>query len=127
MSTSEIDKLPAYFIPAPRLEKKSVGTSASSKGLYFIPSSYSWDTCWELAVDLQVEVNTSTEGVVIVACMDLQEFGTGESLEIAIQDLLTSLSDYFESLESRQEKLGTSAIEDLGTLRRLLRKQGGRS
>ena len=127
MSTSGTDKLPVYLVPAPQPETKSTGNSVSGKGSYFIPAGHSWDACWELADDLHIEVNTSPEEPVIVTCLNLQEHGIGDSLEIAIEDLLSSLSDYFESLESREEKLGSSAAEDLHTLRRLLRTQADKS
>ena len=127
MSTSGIDKLPVYLVHAPQSERELTGNSVSEKGAYFIPAGHSWDSCWELTGNLLVEINTSPEGAVIVTCLDLQEYGIGDSLEIAIEDLLTSLSDYFQSLESREEKLGPSAIEDLRTLRRLLRTQAAKS
>ena len=127
MSTLGTDKLPVYLVPASQSERKSTGNSMSENGAYFIPAGHSWDTRWELAYDLPVEVNTSPEEVVIVTSLDLQEYGIGDSLEIAIEDLLTSLSDYFQSLESREEKLGSSATEDLRTLRRLLRTQADKS
>ena len=120
MSTSRVNKLPVYLVPAPKSERKSTSNSVSGEGSYFIPAGHSWDTCWELTDDLRVEVNTSAEKTVIVTCMDIQEYGIGDSLEIAIEDLLTSLSDYLQSLESREEKLESSATEDLRTLRRLL-------
>ena len=127
MSTSGTDKLPVYLVPASQSERKSTGNSVSGKGTYFIPASHSWDACWELADDLLVEIKTSPEGAVIVTCLDLQEYGIGDSLEIAIEDLLTSSSDYLQSLESREEKLESSATEDLRTLRRLLRTQADKS
>ena len=127
MSTSRTDKLPVYLVPASQSETKSTGNPISGKGAYFIPAGHSWDTCWELAYDLPVEVNTSPEEAVIVTSLGLQEYGIGDSLEIAIEDLLTSLSDYLQSLESREEKLESSATEDLRTLRRLLCAQADKS
>lgn len=100
------------------------GGPASSKGLYFIPAGHSWDDSWELAADLMVEVNTSWEDVTAITHLTVQEYGIGDSLESAIQDLLTSLSDYYQSLESRQSRLAPQASKDLEMLQRLVRSEG---
>ncbi len=73
-----------------------------------------------MAADLRIEVNPSSEEVVIVTCLNLHEYGIGDSLESAVADLLNSLSDYYECLESREANLGPVAIEDLHKLRRAL-------
>ena len=99
----------------------AVGNPASSKGLYIIPACHLWDGSWELATDLMVEVNTSWEEVMAVTYLTIQEHGVGDSLESAILDLLTSLSDYYKSLESREARLAPSASEDLQMLRNLVR------
>lgn len=99
----------------------SSGDPASSNALYLVPSQHSWGDFWELSTDLLVEVNTSRENVVAVTYLTVQEYGIGDSFESAIQDLLTSLSDYYQSLESREANLAPSAIEDLHTLRYLIR------
>ena len=99
------------------------GNPKSSRGLYYVPAGHTWDGSWELAVDLLVEVNTSPIEVVAIAYLTFEEYGTGDCLETAIDDLLTSLSDYFESLRSREETLAPSAMEDLQILRRLLRER----
>ena len=96
------------------------GNPTSSKGLYYIPARHSWDDSWELAADLLVEVNTSREEVLAVTYLAVQEYGIGDSFESAITDLLTSLSDYYQSLESREAKLAPSSVEDLEALKRLL-------
>lgn len=120
MSSQRTHKLPACLFPSPCSGAESTGDSTSNKGLYFIPAGHSWDDRWELTADLQVEVNISQEEVVAVTCLALQEYGAGDSLESAVTDLLTSLSDYYQSLESRAGKLGTPASKDLSILRRLL-------
>ena len=120
MSTSGTHKLPVYLVPAPHSGMESTRNPALDKGLYFIRAGHSWDGCWELDADLHIEVNTSSEEAAIVTCLNLQEYGMGDSLESAITDLLTSLSDYYQSLESREANLAPSAIKDLHMLRRLL-------
>ena len=120
MTTSGTPKLPDYLIALPDSGTESDANRPSGKELYFIPAGHSWDDRWELTTDLHVEVSNPQEEIVAVACLDLQEYGLGDSLESAITDLLTSLSDYCQSLESRESKLAPSASEDLTVLRRLL-------
>ena len=120
MTTPGTHKLPSYLVPSPCSDTESNSDIASNKGLYIIPYGHTWDDCWELAADLHIEVGASPEEVV-VTCLDLQEYGTGDSLESAITDLLTSLSDYRLSLESREANLAPSASKDLRILRRLVR------
>ena len=91
------------------------------EGPYIIPAHASWDSCWELATDLTVIVRTSREEVLANTHMTVQEYGVGSTLDEAIQDLLTSLSDYRESLEAREKTLGKEALEDLKQLRALIR------
>ena len=122
MTTSGTHKLPDYLVPVLHSETESTGNPPSGKGLYYIPAGHSWDDCWELAYDMHIEADTTPDdGSVVVTCVDLQEYGIGDSLEFAITDLLTSLSDYYQSLESREAKLGPSSVEDLEALKRLLR------
>lgn len=59
----------------------------------------------------------------VATCASVQEYGIGETVESAIEDLLTSLSDYRESLEAREEKLAESEANDLAELRRLIRRR----
>ena len=94
----------------------------STEGPYIIPARASWDSCWELATDLTVFVQTSRKEVLASTHMTVQEYGVGASLDEAIQDLLTSLSDYRESLETRGNTLGKEALEDLRLLRVLIRR-----
>ena len=122
MTISGTHKLPEYLVPSPHSETEQTGNPPSGKGLYYLPAGHSWDDCWELASDLHIEVNTSQEEIVAVTCLNIQEYGMGDSLESAIADLLTSLSDYYLSLESREGNLSLSASKDLQTLRRLLDK-----
>ena len=70
--------------------------------------------------DLFVEIRASSGEVVAVTYLTLEEYGVSNSAEQAIPDLLTSLSDYYESLVSREERLAPSAREDLAKLRHLI-------
>lgn len=93
------------------------------KDLHVIPSDCSWDDGWELAGDLVVEVQASGEEVLAVAHhLTVEEYGVGASLEEAVHDLLTSLSEYRESLEEREAKLGAPAVADMTILRSIVRR-----
>ena len=101
--------------------------SDSDKELLIIPSDCSWDGDWELAGDLVVEVQTYREEVLAIAHeLTVEEYGAGASLEEAVQDLLTSLSEYRESLEEREDRLGAPAVADLAKLRKILRHRSHR-
>lgn len=95
----------------------------SNEELHVIPSNCSWDGDWELAGDLVVEIQTSGEEVMAIAHhLAADEYGAGASLEEAVQDLLTSLSEYRESLEEREARLCVSAAADLAKLRGIIRR-----
>lgn len=99
----------------------------SEKELHVIPSDCSWDGDWELTADLVVEIQTSGEEVLAVSHhLTVEEYGQGGSVEEAVQDLLTSLSDYRESLEEREARLGVSAVDDLAKLRGIIRLRSQR-
>ena len=101
--------------------------SDSDKELLVIPSDCSWDGDWELAGDLVVEIQTSEQEVLAIARqLTIEEYGAGASLEEAVRDLLTSLSEYRESLEEREERLGAPAVADLAKLRKILRRRSHR-
>ena len=86
-----------------------------------LPAHYSWDNTWELVSDLPVEVQTSDGQIVATTNLSTQEYGIGSTVEEAIFDLVTSLSDYFESLKAHEGRVGPSETEDLKILRRLIR------
>lgn len=87
-----------------------------------IPTGHAWEGGWELARDLWVEIRTTSEETLAVTRLTVEEYGTGASVEEAVQDLLTSLSEYRESLEEREERLGVPAVADLAKLRKILRR-----
>lgn len=93
------------------------------KVLHVIPSDCRWDGDWELTADLVVEIQASGEEVLAVSHhLTVEEYGEGASVEEAVQDLLTSLSEYRESLEDREARLGLSAADDLAKLRGIIRR-----
>ena len=91
-----------------------------SEEMYFVPEGYSWEDCWCLATILVVEIRTSLREVLATTWLTVQEFGVGESFEEAVDDLLTSLSDYLQFLQAREERLGPGEQKDLDILRHLI-------
>jgi hypothetical protein len=69
------------------------------------------------------EISTSGREVMASTYLEIAEYGVGASLEDAVADLLTSLSDYRESLEKREDRLGPPAVHDLEKLRKLIVRQ----
>ena len=96
------------------------GIAESSEAIYLVPQGYAWDDSWRLASDLLVQVCSSWKDVVATTYLTVQEYGAGDSFEEAIFDLVTSLSDYRQSLEARQQRLGPAESEDLRLLQELL-------
>ena len=76
---------------------------------------------WKLASDLSVEVE-HTDEYVIVTNSWLDEYGHGSTKSAAIEDLLTSFVDLYESLYEQQQEaeLADELIETLGKLDSLL-------
>ena len=92
----------------------------TSRVLCLVSAGCTWAGGWELARDLKVEIRVTNEATLAVISLSDEEYGAGPSLEDAVQDLLTSLSDYRESLEEREAKLGPPATADLEQLRNLI-------
>lgn len=97
------------------------GSPITSEGLYWLAKGTCWDNEWELMVDLLVNVRTTPQEVIASIYLTALEYGAGHTVPEAVQDLLTSLSDYYKSLESREDTLGEPGIEDLSRLRSLVR------
>ena len=99
------------------------GNPTSGEGNCRIPAGRSWEGGWELLSDLAVQVQTTPEAVLVIAGAPVEEYGAGLSVEEAAYDLLTSLSEYHESLEEREARLGASAAADLAKLRSIIRRR----
>ena len=98
--------------------------SQKSVGLYFIPSKHLWDnSSWELLNGLLVEIHYSQTEVLVVTYLTVREYGGGGTFEEAVADLLTSLSDYYQSLEAREDRLAEAAANDLAKLRLLIQRR----
>ena len=99
------------------------GSSVSTYFLYFLPSGFSWEEGWELSSFLIAEIHPSSQGVLALTYLTVEEYGEGISVEEAVEDMLTSLSDYLLSLQARESRLAASAASDLAMLRALIRRK----
>ncbi len=96
----------------------------NSGDAYLIPAKRSWgNPSWELLNELPVELQDSGTETLVATCLAVQEYGIGETFEKAIEDLLTSLSDYYESLEAREDRLAESEANDFAKLRQVIRRR----
>ena len=76
---------------------------------------------YKLKEALIAEVRMEEESYVVVEYRT-DEYGVGESMEKAQQDLFDSLVDYLHSLEKREGKLGDREHHNLQVLRSILTK-----
>jgi hypothetical protein len=76
---------------------------------------------YKLQADLTAEVKTENDKYVVFD-YQVNEYGIGNSLEEARQDLLDSLIDYLESLEKRENRLATKEHQNLQLLKKILLK-----
>lgn len=70
---------------------------------------------------LLAQLRTSRDGVLASTYLEAEEYGWGHTEEEAIADLMTSLVEYMESLEAREDQLAESTVGDLERLRQLFR------
>jgi hypothetical protein len=107
---------------SPSVGTAEVGNEVTSWALYNIQLGHFWDDSWVLRHDLVVSIQSSKLEVVATTFLTstVQEYGVGDSVEAAITDLLTSLSDYHESLRDREARLAPGETDDLASLRDLI-------
>ncbi len=107
--------------PTYRSGSTSSPIPTASGGILLLPKGYSWSNA-KLKTSLLINTSSSPEGWEVTTHLqpDIPEYGLGNSEQEAVRDLLTSLSEYLESLEERQHKLGPPAMEDLESLRSLI-------
>lgn len=82
----------------------------------FISNSY------RLQIDLTALARVEDDKYVVVN-YQVDEYGIGNSLEEAQQDLLDSLVDYLESLERRENRLADRELHKLQLLRNMLARR----
>jgi hypothetical protein len=93
-----------------------IGESIS---LVVLPKGWLCEGGKRLKSVLLVQIKISLDGVLASTYLEAEEYGAGDNYTEAIRDLLTSLVEYLESLQSRKEKLGDSALRDLNRLEQL--------
>ena len=74
---------------------------------------------YKLNADLIAEVRVEDDRYVVVE-YKVDEYGIGDSMHDAQQDLLDSLVDYITSLERRENRLGDRERDNLQVLRNIL-------
>ena len=78
---------------------------------------------WRLKSLLLVQLTPARRELVAETWLEgLAEYGTAENEADAITDLVVSLGEYGEALESREKNLGDSARKELDYLRRLIER-----
>lgn len=72
-----------------------------------------------LAEVLLAQLKVSRQGVLAITYLDAEEYGSGKTEHEAVLDLVSSLAEYKDSLERREQRLAKGALADLTKLRRL--------
>ena len=79
---------------------------------------------WELKRGFTVAFKLLSNQVTATPKIDgISEYGEGATQSEALEDLLTSFTDYREWLEEREERLHPDALADLATLRALIQRK----
>lgn len=103
----------------PRIEEGTRLSLSSTIGVLRFPKDTVINKDYKLQVDLTAEVKTESDKYVVFD-YQVNEYGMGNSLEEARQDLLDSLVDYLVSLEKREHRLATRELHNLQLLRNML-------
>ncbi len=79
---------------------------------------------WELKRGFTVVFEISPNRVSAIPQLNgISEYGEGATQSEALEDLLTSFTDYREWLEEREERLHADALADLAALRALIQRK----
>ena len=82
-----------------------------------------WDKRWRVREGFEIEVENEKSperAWPAIACYDpVEEYGFGDTEAEAVEDLLSSMVEYCQSLEERESKLGKQGREHLRILREL--------
>ena len=97
-----------------------VAWASEALGLIVIPAGWEFSRGYRLRSVLLVQLLTSEEGVLATTYLETEEYGWGNTGNEAITDLMSSLVEYIESLESRREKLSEKSMLDLTKLHQLI-------
>ena len=109
--------LPQGFIE----EKGTPVPLTSTAGMLTVLKDMVIGNNYKLNVDLVAEVRVEDNKFVVID-YQIDEYGIGDSLQEAQQDLFGALVDYLTSLERRENRLGDRERHNLQLLRRMLIK-----
>jgi hypothetical protein len=111
--------------PQPFSEENGTRTPmelTSAIGVLIFPEGLVIDDKLALRRDLVAEVRFEN-GKYVAIDYQVDEYGIGESIKLAEEDLLGSLVDYLESLERRENRLARRERDALQVLRNLLARR----
>lgn len=91
----------------------------STVGMITIFNGVFVDDQHKLARDLIAEVKLENDNYIVFDYL-IDEYGIGESLAEAQQDLLYSLAGYLASLEKRESRLAEKELRNLNVLRSII-------
>jgi len=103
------------------LQGKTQMELVSTIGMLTVPPGARVNEEYTLQTGLTAEVKVEN-GQYVVVEYQIDEYGVGESLQEAQQDLFSSLIDYLKSLEKRENRLGDKERRNLSSLRNMLVK-----
>lgn len=103
-------------------EKRSPVQLIGTVGMWTLKRNEGISEHYILQTDLTAVVRIENDKYVVVD-YQLDEYGIGNSLEEAKQDLLDSLVDYLESLERREHRLADRELHNLQLLRNMLARR----
>ena len=103
-------------------EKGTPTPLTSTVGMLTVPKDAVISNDYKLNVDLVAVVKVEDNKFLVID-YQIDEYGIGDSLQEAQQDLFDSLIDYFMSLERRDNRLGDRERLNLQALRNLLARK----
>lgn len=107
------------------LEADAVGKDGDGSLSAWIRPEQRLNDRWELRHGFTVVFEYSPNRVSAIPQLDsVSEYGEGASQSDALEDLLTSFTDYLEWLEEREERLHPDALAELAALRALIQRKG---
>jgi len=92
--------------------------------LVVLPKDWEFATGRLLRSVLLIQLKISSSGILATTYLEAEEYGWGKTENEAITEVLTSLVEYMESLETRRDHLGEPAQADLKRLRQLFQPEG---
>lgn len=107
--------------PTFHMDTGAISLGAESLSLVVLCAGWQASSTHHLKSVLLVQLRTSESGVLAITYLDTEEYGWGHTEEEAILDLVTSLVEYMESLEAREDQLAEPTVGDLERLRQLFR------